>query len=83
MVWRNRDSPIPPMPAKDPEPCRKSRLEARLRSWRKPAGSRRRHTVAVGAEVRSALIVDGRGQDQKQGAERQMKFFSRLTAVSR
>jgi cytochrome c oxidase subunit 2 len=26
--------------------------------------------------------VDGRGQDQKQGAERQMKFFTRLTAIA-
>jgi hypothetical protein len=47
-------SPIPPMPAKD--------LKRRGES---PAGSRRRHTVAVGAEVRSALTVDGHDRDQK------------------
>ncbi len=64
-------SPIPPMPAKD--------LKRRGES---PAGSRRRHIVAVGAGVKSALTVDGRDKIEKQGAERQMKLFSRLTAIA-
>src|ERR1700733_7587488 len=64
-------SPIPPMPAKD--------LKRRGES---PAGSRRRHAVMVGAGVRSALTVDGRDKIEKQGAERPMKLFSRLTAVA-
>jgi len=78
VVWRNRDSPIP-TPAKDLE-SRGANLAPVLPQV--PAGSRCSHTVAVGAEVRSALIADGRGQDQKQGAERQMKFFPRLTAIA-
>jgi cytochrome c oxidase subunit II len=71
---RNWDSPIPPTPAKDRKRLRKpAQVPPKaggvmpLRSALKPG---------------SALIVDGRDKDQKQGAERQMKVFLRLTAMA-
>src|SRR3984885_11024425 len=66
---RGWDSPIPPTPANQNRGA-------------SPAGRRRRHTVAVraGHSLRCSWAV--MTQDQKQGAERQMKVLSRLTAIA-
>jgi hypothetical protein len=57
VVWRNRDSPIPTMPAKD--------LSAVAKVPLKQAAS---HRCGQRRSTKSALIVDGREKDQKQGA---------------
>src|SRR6202162_5713226 len=66
---RNWDFPIPPTPANQNRGA-------------SPAGRRRRHDCCGPRSTESALFADSHDQDQKQGAERQMKVLSRLPAIA-